>query len=405
MGLPIRLVLPVLCLATILSVSGCLSPLATHRAVLEYDRTVSYVEADLLLLNIARARYHRPVHFTGVSSVAATFNFRTDAGIRGGIGHAVDPSEYPLGLEYGVSVAENPTITIIPITGEEFTRRILHPINESTLRSLTYQGYELNMLLRLMARGFSIEESDGRRFAINRPSEGQGFIEFRRRALHLAGLDKDKHLYIEPLLFDDIQTLYVRPPDPREIVDATEKGYRWKTDAKTGTHTVWRPTVGRLLISNYDSRRLSNEERRQLHLEALQYPESQVLVDIRPGYPGGEYPLHGTVVLRSINNIIGFIGRCLEEDREFPVAPDPRTQTPVSNPALTLEVVESATKPDGIEFAVQFEGQWFSLKKYVAGQDTASNWNQEAFTVLSHLFQMAVTDLSKVPAPAITIQK
>ena len=388
-----------------LGVSGCLSPLATHRAVLEYDRTVSYVEADLLLLNIARARYHRPLHFTAVSSVAATFDFRTDAGIRGGIGHAVDPSEYPLGLEYGVSVAENPTITIIPIAGEDFTRRILQPLNESTLKALVHQGSELNMLLRLLARGFSIEESGGRRLLINRPSEGDGFIEFRRRLLHLAGLDKERLLYIEPLLFDDTQTLYVRPPDPREIVEATEKGYRWKADAKTGTHTVWRPTVGRLLISNYDSKRLSNEERRQLHLEALQYPESQVLIDIRPGYPGGDYPLHGTLILRSINNIVGFIGRTFEEDREFAVAPDPRTQTLVRNPAHTLEIVESPAKPDGIEFAVQFEGRWYSLKKYLAGQETASNWNQETFAVLSHLFQMAVTDLSKVPTPAITIQK
>lgn len=52
--------------------SGCLSPIAMHRAVIEYDRTVSYVEADLLLLNIARVHRHRPVHFTAVSSVAVT---------------------------------------------------------------------------------------------------------------------------------------------------------------------------------------------------------------------------------------------------------------------------------------------------------------------------------------------
>jgi hypothetical protein len=52
--------------------SGCLSPIAMHRAAIEYDRTVSYVEADLLLLNIAQARYHRPVYFTAVLSVAAT---------------------------------------------------------------------------------------------------------------------------------------------------------------------------------------------------------------------------------------------------------------------------------------------------------------------------------------------
>lgn len=345
-----------------LCVSGCLSPLATHRAVLEYDQTVSYVEADLLLLNIARARYHRPVHFTAVSSVAATFDFRTNAGIRGGIRHVVDPSEYPVGLEYGVSVAENPTITIIPITGEEFTKRILQPLSENTLSSLVHQGYELNMLLRLMVRGFSIEESDRRHLLINRPSEGDAFIEFRRRLLHLAGLEKSRYLYIEPLLFNDTQTLYVRPPDQREIVEASEKGYRWQANAKTGTHTVWRPTVGRLLISNYDSKRLSNEERRQLHLEAIQYPESHVLVDIRLGDPGGDYPLHGTLILRSINNIIGFIVRNFEEDREFAVAPDPRTETPVRNPVHTLEVVESATKPEEIEFAVQFEGRWYSLK-------------------------------------------
>ena len=42
----------------VLLLSGCLSPIAIRRAVIEYDRTVSYVEADLLLLNIARARHH-----------------------------------------------------------------------------------------------------------------------------------------------------------------------------------------------------------------------------------------------------------------------------------------------------------------------------------------------------------
>jgi hypothetical protein len=33
------------------------------------------------------------------------------------------------------------------------------------------------------------------------------------------------------------------------------------------------------------------------------------------------------------------------------------------------------------------------------------SWNQEAFAVLSNLFQMTVTDLSKYPTPAIAIAK
>ena len=118
--------LNILIVLVIISIlSGCLSPIAMQRAVIEYDRTVSYVEADLLLLNIARARHHRPVHFTAVSSVAATFDFRTSAGIRGGFGPVADSRERPLNLEYSASVAENPTITIVPITGEEFTKRVL----------------------------------------------------------------------------------------------------------------------------------------------------------------------------------------------------------------------------------------------------------------------------------------
>ena len=123
------IILMILGIGIQVSLTGCLSPIALHRAVLEYDRTVSQVEAELLLLNIARARHHRPVHFTAVSSVAAAFDFRTNIGIRGGFGPSTDPSERPL-IEYGASVAENPTVTIIPISGEEFTKRILRPLEE-----------------------------------------------------------------------------------------------------------------------------------------------------------------------------------------------------------------------------------------------------------------------------------
>lgn len=46
-----------------------------HQAVLSYDQTVTQVSSEQLLLNIVRGRYHRPVHVTTVSSVAATFDF------------------------------------------------------------------------------------------------------------------------------------------------------------------------------------------------------------------------------------------------------------------------------------------------------------------------------------------
>jgi hypothetical protein len=123
--------------------NGCLSPIAMHRAVLEYDRTVHQVEAELLLLNIARARNYRPVHFTAVSSVAATFDFRVNAGIIGRINRGPNPQDALVDLQYGTEIAENPTVTIVPIAGEEFTKRILRPLDESHFDFLVRQGFDI----------------------------------------------------------------------------------------------------------------------------------------------------------------------------------------------------------------------------------------------------------------------
>ena len=347
--------------------TGCLSPIAMHRAVIEYDRTVSYVEADLLLLNIARARYHRPVHFTAVSSVAATFDFRTNAGISGGLGRAVDPERRPLNLEYAVSVAENPTITIVPITGEEFTKRVLRPLDEDKVEFLLRQGYDINMVLRLMARGIAIDGAQGPMVLFNSPSQGEGYREFRRRLLHLAGLDTERKLFVGPILFEETHTVRTnRPPNPDEVIEALEKGFRWEGDAEGKVHTVRRKAVGRLLIANYDPARLSNDERRQLQEEAQRVPPDSVLVDVRPGFPGGDYALHGSILLRSMNAIIGFVARSIEEEPEIPVAPDPRTGAVVRNPARTLEIEESASKPDDYEFSVRFDDRHYSLRRQFA---------------------------------------
>jgi len=384
--------------------SGCLSPIAIHRAVIEYDRTVSYVEADLLLLNIARARHHRPVHFTAVSSVAATFDFRTSAGIRGGFGPVTDSRDRPLNLEYSATIAENPTITIIPVTGEEFTKRVLRPLDEAKFEFLVRQGYDINMVLRLMARGIALDDERGPIVLFNTPSQGEGYQEFRRRLLHLAGLDAERKLYVGPILFEESHAVRTnRPPNPDEVVAALEKGFRWEGDSEGKVHTVRRKAVGCLLIANYDPARLSNDERRRLHEEAQRVPLDSVLVDIHPGSPGGEYPLHGPILLRSMNSIIGFVAKSIEEDLEMMVLPDPRTKPKSEIPRRRLKLKSRIQNRAITNF--QCYSTAATIRSAGVSQGMVPSWNQEAFAVLSNLFQMTVTDLTKYPTPAITIAK
>ena len=116
---------------------GCLSPPALHRAVLAYDDTVQRVGSEQLLLNILRARHYQQIHFTKVSSVAATFDFRMTAGIMPPEGDA----RGLIGPVFNATVAENPTVTIIPIDGEDFTTRLLTPLDEMALRIVAGNPY------------------------------------------------------------------------------------------------------------------------------------------------------------------------------------------------------------------------------------------------------------------------
>lgn len=141
--------LPFLVGCMLASLTGCFSPYSLEKAVVAYDYAITNTLVEQLLINIARAHHHQPVHFTGVSNIAATFDFRAFAGGTPPLG-GVDGG-FILSPLFGASIAENPTISISPIDGEDFTQRLLTPLQESKLTLLLRQGVDIDLLLRLMA--------------------------------------------------------------------------------------------------------------------------------------------------------------------------------------------------------------------------------------------------------------
>jgi hypothetical protein len=91
-----------------LAVTGCLSPLTLNRAVTAYDDAVTDATSKQLLINIARAHQHQPIHFTGVSNIAATFDFSVSAGATPALTGEASKTLLPI---FGGSVAENPTFS------------------------------------------------------------------------------------------------------------------------------------------------------------------------------------------------------------------------------------------------------------------------------------------------------
>ncbi len=381
------------------ALSGCLSPLALNKAVIAYDDAITDVVSKQLLINIARAEHRQPIHFTGVSNIAATFDFRTNAGFGPAMTGESGTSLVPF---FGGSVAENPTISIAPIEGEDFTKRLLTPFEENKFTLLLRQGVDIDLLLRLMAKELRIKEG-GREIAYrNLPSDRAGYEMFRRVVLHLSAIQDQNRLYAEPLIFERTWTI---PADSvtAEGFKILEEQYLAIYDGKAKTYTLRKKAIGRILITNYDPDTLSLEERVRASYEAEDWPPNDLSFDIRPGHPGGEWPMKGDFRLRSFHSILTALGRSLGDEAEYHVEKDPRSPPVLDNenPVSTMELAVSETAPSGADLSVLAQGKYYAVKT----DGPLARWNRLVFQLLYLLFQMTVSEVPKAGVPSITIAK
>ena len=396
-GLPARGTAALAALVALLGLGGCASMLSLDRAVLTYNRGTADSVSRQLLLNIARARHNEPMNFTAISSITATYKFGVNAGVGGATTGERGGLLVPL---FGASAEENPTISISPMQGEEFTERLLTPFSEQKLTLLLRQGYDVDSLLRLLGAEIRMQlAATGRRDSFkNRPTDSVGYPIFRRVVAHLSSIQDLHALHVESL---QLQHNWSVPADSvtPETFQSVYKDFSTTYEPAKKAYRVSRRVNGRVMITNYDPAGLSDEERVRLYEEAEDAPFNDIFVDIRPGYTGGEYPIHGRLRLRSFHEILTFIGRGIEEEREYDVTPDPRTAEISENPATTLEIFESRTPPQGDDLSVALNGWHYSIRP-----QSGYPWNRKAFGLLYQLFQMSVSTAAQ-PGPVITIAK
>ncbi len=376
---------------------GCASTVALDRAVLAYDRTTTENVSKQLLLNIARARHNQPMHFTAVSNIAATYKFAVNAGVGGALTGDRGSLLVPL---LGAGAEENPTVSISPMQGEEFTQRLLTPFQEQKLTLLLRQGYDVDSLLRLMGAEVRLQVAGPGNIVTyhNRPSDKEGYPVFRRIVAHLSSIQDRQALSVEPLHFDLVWHVPANAVTP-ETYASVYKDFSVTYKAEQQAWRIAKRANGRVMITNYDPSALTNEERVRLHAEADEAPPNDILIDVRPGFPGGEYPLHGRLRLRSFHEILTFIGRGIDEEPEFDVTPDIRTSLITENPVHALEIAETREAPSEGEPAVELNGFHYAVR-----EQTGYQWNRKAFSLLYQLFQMSVTAVENT-GPAITISK
>ncbi len=303
---------------------------------------------------------------------------------------------------FGGSISENPTITIIPIGGEKFNQRVLGPFSESKFFKLYQQGTDIGLLIRMMASELRANQQGSDRILRNRPGQGEGYEEFRRRVLHLTALSQSHHLFLAPIIVQQTITLPTKNEKHSEtVMKALDLGYRWTENSDMGT--LSRNVAGRIMVSNYDISDLSAEEKNKLFLYTNTLPKNEIFVDIRPGSPGGDYPYQGVIRLRAFLAILGFLGRGISEEVEYPVEKDARTGRVQLNPVKTMEIEDGSNSVGKGAFSVSYEGRTYFIQE---GNNPEAVWNLEAFRLLGQLYELSVQQSEFTsPTPAITIAK
>ncbi len=379
------------------SLTGCLAPMTLEGDVLNYDKSSNNILSRLVLLNIARARYRDPIHFTGIANIAATYNFQMNAGMTPALTGENGGLLTPI---FGIGAAENPTISIVPIEGAEFTKRLLTPFTSDKMTLLLQQHYDIDLLLRIMVGELRMPRLGKDVAFLNEPSDMVGYPEFRRVVLHLSSIQDSNDLYIEPLIFRRSWTLPAEAMTPEGLQALEHDEVTVTFDVGKRLYRLSARVTGRIVITNYDPELLPDEEKIRMNESAQKGPPNEVVIDIRAGYPGGEYPMTGKLRLRSFLSILNFLGKTIDYEPEYFVEKDPRTDEVAQNPNHTLEILEEEDEPEGAELTVYYKGHY-----YAVAPDKEYPWNAAGFQLLHQIFQMAVSELPKSTAPGITIAK
>jgi len=131
---------------------GCsiAGPTSISRGRSDYTEVINRTDDEQLLMTIIRNRYGETFNTLAVTSVAASVRIKTNAGINVGVG----PSDNYLGnlvpFSGGFAYEENPTISYMPIEGEQYIRQLLSPIPLDLLLLLTRAAKRPALAFRML---------------------------------------------------------------------------------------------------------------------------------------------------------------------------------------------------------------------------------------------------------------
>ena len=117
-----------------------------------YNEAIAAAYSEQYLSWIVRLRYGLPTSQLAVSSITAGVRFSSTANVNVGVGPESNYLGNLVPLSGGVTYDENPTISYVPLQGEQYLRNLLSPVPMELLGLLMNVAGQPGTVLELMVR-------------------------------------------------------------------------------------------------------------------------------------------------------------------------------------------------------------------------------------------------------------
>lgn len=117
----------------------------------DYNKAIARSMQEQMLLNVVRLHYFEAPVFLAVSSVVTQYAWQGTVGVAGQQGFSIGTGLQAPSFVGGTASAlygERPTITFLPIEGDDFSRRLMTPIPLDFVFALSEAGYPTDLLYR-----------------------------------------------------------------------------------------------------------------------------------------------------------------------------------------------------------------------------------------------------------------
>lgn len=334
---------------------------------LAYSRALGETQKREMLLNIVRLRYADPPTFLDTTQVIAGYSYSrsVSGGYYGYPASAV--SNYLFG-QGSLSMAENPTITYQPLTGQQYAENIIRPISPTVIMPLSLGGMPIDTLLRLTAQ--SIDGLSNVR-GIGAGPFGGGSVRFYLllhdlRQLQSAG----------------VMTVRITTEEPSSNSSGGSSRANNKKSSTDGDNNSNIEHAYLVLTPTSDSslQAIQGEVRRLLHLDSTAQ-EAEIVY--------GPYPKKIGQIAILTRSMLAMLTQ-LSYEMEVPEADIRAGRTPPTIGQVGIEnrpevqIHSGPSAPNHNYAAVDYKGRWYWI-------DDSDFQSKEAFTMVQVLSALAAT--------------